>query len=257
MNPKDQQVLNARLTVASKQVEERRRYAHRFPERVWDLIDALKSLASIREEVADFDRAERLYREALGHARSARKPRSEVIFGLQSHLGYLYDRLAEPEKAINAYQQALDLADSTPVTDPEGLGVVNNNLALLHKNRGEFAQAERRYDIALDALRQSPIEATGPKVASVYNNLGVLHYTAQNPAKALEMHQRALTIREQAAKGNPGLKPDVRQSFNNLAHVYRTLGDASKADFYARQAEEAGAHLLALAGHSGDTERPL
>lgn len=228
--------LQARLVVATKSVEDRRRIAFRDHARVWDLIDALKSLASIREEAGDFARAECLYREAIAHASSAKVPRPEIMFELQSHLAYLYDRLGQPERAIDAYRQALAIGEAHPLPDPDRIGVVNNNLALLHKQRGDFVQAANRYETALAVFRSHHGEVD-LRVASVYNNLGVLHYSASDTATALAMHQRALAIRQElSASLNGAARHDVRQSFTNLSHIYSTLGDEARADFYRQQA---------------------
>ena len=253
MKPTMQQIQDARFVLANKRVEERRRTAYREPAKVWELIDSLKELAGLREDQSDWARAEQLYREAIAHARNARHPRPEVTFELQSHLGYLYDRLSEPEKAVTAYRDALELAERNSVADPDGLGVVNNNLALLHKSRGEFTQAQHRYDHALHYLRATHGEQS-PKVASVYNNLGVLHYEARDITRALQLHQRALAIRQQLnLNEHPLAARDLSQSFTNLSHVYRTMGDEGKADFYQKQAAEALAFLNAVPGGVPET----
>jgi tetratricopeptide (TPR) repeat protein len=245
MTPQEQQVMQARLVVATKQVEERRRMAHRLPEKVWDLVDALRQVAAIREEADDFVRAERLYKEALGHAKIARKPRADVMFSLQSHLGYLYDRLNEPEKAIDAYQQALQASQGQTTADADAAGhAAHTSPGLSRQNHSDFPVADVYFDRS--AVRQSPEPVPLRKEAAA-NGYGVLHYGRENPAKALDMHQRALSLRQASVASAPHVKQqDVRQSCMNLAFVFKTLGDETRASFYSQQAEVVGTEARAM-----------
>jgi tetratricopeptide (TPR) repeat protein len=242
MTPQEQQVMQARLVVATKQVEERRRMTHRLPEKVWDLVDALRQVAAIREEADDFARAERLYKEALGHAKTARKPRADVIFSLQSHLGYLYDRLNEPEKAIDAYQQALQASQGQTISDADAAAHAGPGLS--RQNHSDFPVADVYFDRS--TVRQLS-EPASPRKEAAANGYGVLHYGRENPAKALDMHQRALSLRQASVASAPHVKQqDVRQSCMNLAFVFKTLGDETRASFYSQQAEVASTETHAM-----------
>jgi CHAT domain-containing protein len=71
-----------------------------------------------------------------------------------------------------------------------------------------------------------------PSVAESLNNLAVIYYNKSDYARAEQLHQRALNIREKALGSE---HPSVASSLNNLANIYYDKGDYAKAEqFYQR-----------------------
>ena len=70
--------------------------------------------------------------------------------------------------------------------------------------------------------------AMEPVFPEAYNNLGVLHYQNLEVERALDMHLKALRIREslEGSQLEPG---DLSQPYINLGAVYKALGDFQKA----------------------------
>ena len=62
--------------------------------------------------------------------------------------------------------------------------------------------------------------------ADLYGNLGNYYWFAGDYAKALEMHRKALAIKEKVLGTE---HPDTAASYNNIGVVYRDMGDYAKA----------------------------
>jgi tetratricopeptide (TPR) repeat protein len=208
-------------------VEEARRIAYRDASRLGDLVENINVLAELRQQEGDFRKAESLYREALYRIQDTKNPDGELTVGVYSLLAYLYDRWGKHAEAAEFYQKALDLGAQLGINDADKVATVKNNLAMIHKNMRDLDKASQYYNEALAEFRRAHGENSA-KVASVYNNLGVLHYQQMEVEKALDMHLKALRIREsiEARELEPG---DLSQSYINLGAVYKALGEFQKA----------------------------
>jgi tetratricopeptide (TPR) repeat protein len=99
---------------------------------------------------------------------------------------------------------------------------------MIFKQLREHDKAERYYLEALETFQKLDGEQSA-RVASVYNNLGVLYYAKLDVDRAQDMHERALTIRQSFNEGQ--MDPaDLSQTFINLAAVYKASGDFQKAE---------------------------
>ena len=100
---------------------------------------------------------------------------------------------------------------------------------------GSFLQAHAdNYDLALKyynrALHIAEKNNDSIDIGSSYNNIGVVYQTQSDYNKALEFHNKALTIWK-AKLGEEGI--NVAISYNNIGSVYSHKGDYDKAlDFY-------------------------
>jgi tetratricopeptide (TPR) repeat protein len=219
--------LEKQIAAAARAVEEARRVAHRDVTRLGDLVEHINVLAELRQQEGDFRKAESLYREALFRIQDTRQPDAGLTVGVYSLLAYLYDRWGKHKEAAEFYQKALKLGQERGIHDADKVATVKNNLAMLHKSMREFDKAQAYYEEALTDFRAAH-GPHSPKIASVYNNLGVLFYQNLEVERALDMHLKALKIREEAPTGevDPG---DLSQTYMNLGAVYKALGDFQKA----------------------------
>lgn len=184
------------------------------------LVNALERLASLQQEVGDFDKAESLYLEALelgDRVETALDQRAR----LQSKLAMLYDFNQREERAIPHYERAI--ADYEKLVPPRGQDAaqLRNNLAMIYKSLGRYALAEQHYLMALETL-EDIYGRNNERVAAVFNNLGGLYYAAGFPEQSKEMHLEALDIRIKVFGPN---HPEVAQSYNNLATACYDLQD--------------------------------
>ena len=208
-------------------MEEARRNAYRDHTRLGDLVEHINVLAELRQQEGDFRKAESLYREALFRIGDSKAPDAELTVGVYSLLAYLYDRWGKLQEAAGFYQKALDLSEELGVHDSDKVATVKNNLAMIYKGMKDLDRAAQYYDEALEEFRRIYGERSA-KVASVYNNLGVLYYQNLEVERALDMHLKALRIREslETQELEPG---DLSQTYINLGAAYKALGDFQKA----------------------------
>ena len=121
---------------------------------------------------------------------------------------------------------------------------------MLYKGMKDYDRAAQYYQEALEEFRQLHGENCA-EVASIYNNLGVLHYQNMELERALDMHLRALRIRDSIdSEGHPGAASDLAQTCINLAAVHKALGDFQKA-------QQCIEHARALSSGQGPAPAPL
>jgi tetratricopeptide (TPR) repeat protein len=220
---------------ASRALEEARRAASIDRRHAPRLIAALAELGSLRRASGDYDRAERLYREALAHSDQAAGADAVRTLGIRSLLAYTLDCRGDTAAAIHAYHQILDEARQQGQGEAETAAVIHNNLGMLYKKSGDHDAAALHYQSALVIFTRLKGESS-PEVACVYNNLGVLHYSRLDAERARELHQRALTIR-QRIYGETAQNYDLYQSYTNLAAVHKVLGEYAVAESFQSRAE--------------------
>ncbi len=233
------------VAAATRSLEEARRVSHRDPSRLGFLVEQLNVLAELRVQEGDFRKAESLYREVLFRIEDTKRAEDGLVTGVNSLLGYLYDRWGKQDQAIEFYQKALTgAAGSSPVI-LEQRAAIKNNLALIYKNQRELERAEEWYLDALNELVGSESEQSA-QAAGVCSNLGVLYYQNLEVERARDMHLKALQIRKGLTHGECS-PAELAQNYVHLASVYKALGEF-------RQAQECMEHSHTLAARaSGDT----
>ena len=241
--------LEKQISSASRSVEDARRRAHLDPARLGDLVEQINVLAELRSQEGDFHKAESLYREALSRIQEVKMPDPELLVGVYSLLAYLYDRWSKLEEAAAYYKKALELGEKLGVHDSDKVATVKNNLAMIHKNMRDYDGAAKYYHEAADEFRHLHGENSSC-VASVYNNLGVLHYQILEVDRALDMHIKAMRIRENLPPADREAG-DLAQTYTNLGAVYKALGDFQKAQEYVEKARSESASV----NHSGMPSR--
>ena len=116
--------------------------------------------------------------------------------------------------------------------DPSGAARRLNNQAAALSAQGEFDAAERLFRAALALCAHDDL-----MTADVASNLGALCKRLNRYPEAEQLYRRALDLRRQRL---PSLRPEIADSMNNLAEVYRLEGRY----WEARNLAEAAAHAL-------------
>lgn len=108
----------------------------------------------------------------------------------------------ELSKAENIYRQILETA-------PENADVLNL-MGLIAQSKGLHGQA---CDWFYKAVKQAPSSAY------FYFNLGLSLFNDNKPFEAIDAYQKSLT-----------LQPDIKETYNYLAEVYKAVGDVKNAE---------------------------
>lgn len=184
------------------------------------LCQALQMLGDVQRELRQITEAESSYREGLELAGDRPDLNGERA-RLRMQLATLLDFNDREADAAPLYEQAA--ADFEALTPPDDLTAaqLRNNLAMIYKGLGKFALAEQHYLRSLEIIELRMGRNT-EAVASVYNNLGSLYYTAGFPDEAKKMFGEGLAIREKILGPS---HPDVAQSLSNIATARHELGD--------------------------------
>ncbi len=92
---------------------------------------------------------------------------------------------------------------------------LNNDAAVLYAE-GKLDAAEHRYQAGLRFAANDDLTASG-----IATNLGALYKRLNRFQEAEQMYKRALDLRRRRL---PALRPEIAESMNNLAEVYRLEG---------------------------------
>lgn len=122
----------------------------------------------------------------------------------------------ELNKAENLYRQILETA-------PDNADVLNL--------MGMIAQAKGIHDQACNWFYRAIKQA--PSSAHFYFNLGLSLFNDNKPYEAIDAYQKAIS-----------LQPDIKEIYNYLAEVYRSLQDTENAEKYYKKALELDSHYL-------------
>ena len=196
-----------------------------------DTTSSMQSLAEAYRELARFDEAESLHREALAVKRRIGSPPSALAASLNdlgltlSERGKYAD--AEPllREAIGIWRQAV------PGPSPD-VAVGLNNLAQTLRQQGRLDDAAAALDEAV-AIRRQRYGNDHPLLAHVLGHLGQVRNAQGDLAAAEPLLREALAIRRKAYGDD---HPDTATAFNNLASLLHDAGDFGGAEPFYRLA---------------------
>ncbi|KAL6063505.1 DUF4062 domain-containing protein [Balamuthia mandrillaris] len=186
------------------------------------LVRVLSKAAKFLEDMAAYDNAELLYRQALQMATEAQQAESgsqeqaEQKAAALDSLAYLLRLRGKYTEAAPLYQQAVALREKILGKEHPDLAQSINSLAILYRHQGKYKDAEPLYQRALE-IRKKAFGETHVEVAQSYNSLGCLNQDMGRYEVAEAHFQRAIALREQLCGPN---HPDVAMSITNLAGLY-------------------------------------
>ncbi|MEX2139568.1 MAG: serine/threonine-protein kinase [Pirellulales bacterium] len=212
-----------------------------------DLAGGHNILGVLEQRHGRYEDAHRSYRAALSIQQklTAEKPEDHELHGhlaaTHVNLGTLHKETRALDEALKAFRAALatyeKLAKANPVAShyQSHLAKTHNNLAEVYKEQGALDEALKSYRAAL-AIQETLAQSSSPTnsqsneeqslLATIYSNLGGLHYRREERGEALKSYRAALEIQEKLARENPLLAAYQ----NNLAKTYNNLGVLRRDD---------------------------
>jgi CHAT domain-containing protein len=171
---------------------------------------------SLRQAIAKFEEALKLYREAGDTSAQA----ASLLV-----LGKVYDDLGEKQKALEYYSQSLPLRRA--LGDRSGEAIALNNIGKVYSDLGEKQKGLEYLGQSLPLFR-----AVGDRTleAVTLNNIGGVYDDLGENQKALEYYSQSLTLSR--AVGDRG---GEAFTLNNIGSLYSELGEKQKALEYVSQ----------------------
>ena len=184
------------------------------------MAESFNNLAELYRIMGSYDKAEPLYKRALGIFEKALGPEHPDVATCLNNLAATYESLRSYAEAASLYQRALSIQKKVLGHEHPSLATTLNNLAGLYNSMGSYGETDSLLKQAL-AIRTKTLGPEHLDVATSLNNLAELYRTMDFYVKAESLYQRALAIFEKAL-GPEHL--DVAKGLNNLAGLWAAMG---------------------------------
>ena len=187
-----------------------------------EMNESLYRLANVLTLRADYDRAEKLYLEAIETLQTQEGEHAEAILDNFAGLAELYFQTGQYEQAEPILRRVLD--DRRQMLDPLDPAIADamQELGLNMLDQGRYEEAEV---LIRDAL-EFRVEVLGSEPHPDLNNLAEVYLTNDQLEKAESMYLQALEMQRELVGDQ---HPQVALVWANLAYVYYYAGDLPAA----------------------------
>lgn len=189
-----------------------------------EALRALVTVANLQRRRGDYNEGLANARDGLTRARALGDEKLQVDFLYL--LGRLYWSITEYPRSIEMHLE--ELALTAKIGDPWLLARTHGGLGLTYHRYGRNAEALHHFQVGLQYAAKAP---DARMRGSILNSLGNYHLLAGDYARAAQIHEQALTIRE--GYGNARA---IAESLTNLGLVADARGDSAKALDYLQRA---------------------
>ncbi len=196
-----------------------------------DTAAAMEDLAEAYRELARYDEAEQLHRDALALKRSLGASPSALASSL-NNLGLTLSERGKYAEAEPLLREAVQTWQASGGAASEYLAVGLNNLASVLRQQGRLDDAIPLLEQAI-AIRRQRFGNGHPALAQALGQLGQVLNAKGELAAAEPMLREALQIRQRVYGDE---HPDTITSLNNLASLLHDQGDLARAEQYYRTA---------------------
>ena len=196
-----------------------------------DTVETMDALGEAYRELARFDDAERLHREALDARRRTSAPPSLIAASL-NNLGLTLDERGAPADAEPLLREALALWRTHDGDQSEHVAIALHNLAAALRHQGRLNDAVPLLEQSI-AIRRRRVGDGHPALVPALGQLGQVFNQLGDLRKAEPLLREALAIRTRVY-GND--HPDTATARNNLASLVHDLGDLAGAETLYRAA---------------------
>ena len=191
----------------------------------------IATIGRVYQNLALYDRAEPLLKEALKMRRSPDANPGELIKSLNA-LGWLLEQRGDYSAAEPLYREALDFARQAYGEQNPGVAKSLNNLALVLHRKGKFEEAEPLHRQALE-MRRRLYSEDDPEIADSLNNLALTVQRTGNLKEAEQLHREALRIRR-ATYGDPHAR--IAMSLDSLGRIKHAEKKSDEAEAFFQEA---------------------
>jgi tetratricopeptide (TPR) repeat protein len=200
-----------------------------------DLARSLDTLAAVSSDLRQFDRAERLSREALAIWEVVGTDQVEAAACL-NNLAQLLARSKRYGEAKTLHLRALSTKEKRLGPDHPQVAQSLNNLAALCRAMGDPVQARAFCRRGLE-IREKSMGPDHPDVAESLTEMAALDFSQGRYDNTRELLQRSLKVREKALGAE---HPDVARSLLNYAALLRKTNEKTEA----KRLEVRARHIL-------------
>ena len=196
-----------------------------------DTAESMQALAEAYRELARYDEAETLHREALAVKQRLGSPPAAIAMSLND-LGLTLHERGRPADAEPLIREAVATWRGLGPDAAADVAVGLSNLAQTLRQQGRLDDAVAALDEAI-AIRRRRFGNDHPLLAHVLGQLGQVRNAQGDLAAAAPLLREALAIRRKAYGDD---HPDTATAFNNLASLLHDAGDLAGAEPYYRLA---------------------
>ncbi len=190
-----------------------------------DTASAIEDLAEAYRELARYDEAEKLHREALALKRRFGASPSAVASSL-NNLGLTLSERGRYADAEPLLREAIAMWSENDGPASENVAVGLNNLASVLRQQGQLDDAVPVLERAI-AIRRQRFGSGHPALAQAVGHLGQVYNAQGEFAKAEPLLREALAIRQRAYGDE---HPDTMTALNNLTSLLHDQGDLARAE---------------------------
>jgi tetratricopeptide (TPR) repeat protein len=166
------------------------------------------------------------------HMESAGLPTLLFVDAIHN-LGYCHFRLGNNDDAMTCFTKALEIAKRVGLGEMDE-AAITNCIGVLHFHQEESSCWDKSLEMMQMSLAvfEKHLSDESPKLATLLNNIGRVHYRKGDYTEALKFYKRALTIRRNQL-GNQSV--DVAATICNTGQTYHQRGEFDKALQYYQE----------------------
>lgn len=212
----------------------------------------LEKAGKILVNTSRFARGKQYYDKALLHIPDGEE-NNNIIANLYNSLSWYYLTQDDFEPAGMYARKALAIQESIFGKDARQLMGVYQSLSLIAHGAGNYDSAEY-YGLSLLRIGEQHLNDAHPNLGLIHSGLGTIYETIKDYDRALYHFTETMRIMQNSYKvsGNPQM-PAL--AFNNLAMVYKSIGEYTLAEYYYEKALEL--NKLSMGEESAGIIRPL
>ena len=174
-----------------------------------DIGEAFRKKHQVKEALKSHEEALRI----LTKANAKQNPAKQAV--CHNSMGIAYQELKDYRKALECYMKAFEIRKEHCSFDEISMGMSFNNIGNAHYYLGHPEDAEYYYGEALKYYKKK-LPQSHPKIASTYNNLGVLYEKQEKLHEAFCCYRDALIIYDGIYSNRHPYVDQIRENIDEM-----------------------------------------